>query len=721
MTERDALRDGAARMGRAWGAASVLGLAEAVLAHASLVREANVLCTRLGEDAHFQLAVQRPFPCGLARSVHDSAAGMGASELDPGTHGHVVPMAVVRVVDRRTSAIHYWDLATLAEQVKVLHRIHSSVHNPGVAQHTDVYTQLFRGASHGFAHLGTARIPIYPLAEQSHGTWRVPIHSTHLGTLGHCRVSVVYVCTTKDGVVGRISVDELDGLTEREASEVHLQMHLDSFGTCGESAEVYATRPVHLQAQSCVAVKLQRTITLPHRALHNAGAVHVLARPTLHLLDDWQKRDAEKEEGMHHGADLVAALGVAPPSTQGRLHERKRRYVSSHGVRAEVHMLELDSCGKPRVAPRTSTNPPHFVVDASGVQCLAITLHHDSGAQLPWTGIRRVALGDVRCIDATGGVHASDESYCALQRSSGSTGEALSVEALWRPEHELLQTPTPPAHHIRATLRVDVDVQNSTPLPLSIPLYVRVHVSGRLQRTADCDVAWNCVARPSDTAHHAFFCVSLSPAPIQRPQELWRVDTRSAPVPGQAALEQWAPRGLSLVTDYVNTMRHDAFALHVCRTRSTLQDFPRVRKHASLNAVVRAWQTAADPFHWVRRATDPAPSALDAITRPRAAHTVLCRCAPCRTARMCVPRTPCHPAGCAQPRLARCLVRTTAVRPCPHPAHFSSHAPAKKAKASFFPSTCTASTSTPPRSTRPAPSACTPRRAPTCSVRRPPP
>lgn len=384
-------------------------------------------------------------------------------------------------------------------------------------------------------------------------------------------------------------------------------------------------------------------------------------------------------------------------------------------------MLELDSCGKPRVAPRTSTNPPHFVVDASGVQCLAIALHHDSGAQLPWTGIRRVALGDVRCIDATGAVYATDESYCTLQRSSGSTGAALSVEALWRPEHELLQSPTPPAHHIRATLRVDVDVENSTPLPLSIPLYVRVHASGRLQRTADCDVTWNCAARPSDAAHHAFFCASLSPAPIQRPQELWRVDTRSAPVPGQAALKQWAPRGLSLVADYVNTMRRDAFAIRVCHTRSTLQDFFHARNHASLKAVVLAWQAAADPFHWVRRAADPAPSALDAVTHPCAVHSVLFRRAPCRTACMCIPRTPRYPAGCAQPRLARCLVRTTAVCPCPHPAHSSSHAPARKAKASFFPSTCTASTSTLPRWTRPTPSACTPRPTLTCSVRRPPP
>lgn len=598
----DPPRSGMNKWIQTWGNLTLLGVAEELLANASLVREANALCAALGADVEFQLTIQRPFPCAMVDSQYDSVAGLAQSETGMCT----VPLAVVRAISWRSCSIQFWTTKKLVHQVSTLQRIRSHQHNPTVAQHTDVHTELLGGSLDHFSHMGTVCIPLFPLAMQSRTAWRMPIQSNALSVLGHCRVSVAYVCGNEQEVLCKITVDELTGITAADAHELHLQLHLDScIGVYDAHAEVYATRPILLRVQSCSSIRMQRTVRLPKSAQttrfweSGAAAVHILARPSTMYLDRLTTRDAQKEAlYCRSGMDLVAALGMVPPSSQGRVHECKRRIQTHHGVHVQAHLLETDTAGMPHVAKLARIQPQHFLIHQSRAHCLALSFTFDAALPFPWTGIRRIEMGNVQLVDSTGTVHACDLHFTTLQRCA--TVSPLQLEALWQPEQELLQKPTPSKHHVRITLRIEIDIQGSHPLVLAFPLFMRIHASGHTAPINAHDVPWSETERSAENAMHAFFSVALTPGHIRSARDLWRVDTRSVQVPGDThTLPE--PRGLSLVADYFATYQRDRHALEVYRTRERLLGVSLPHTSApNLAPVLRVWQDVAHPFTWVR-------------------------------------------------------------------------------------------------------------------------
>lgn len=594
-------RHGAREYAQTWACSTVLGVAEATLAHAVLVREANVLCSALNVDVEFQMAIQRPFPCAFVSSAHDSVAGLTQHERE----STLIPRPVVRLVDRKSLHIQYWDLEKLIRQVNVLNCVRSQINNPSVAQHTDTYAQFFKDISSSFSHLGSVRVPLFPLVARTQRSWRMPIQGVNCQTLGHCRISVAFVRSSDQETVFRIAFDELTGITSDEASELHLQLHLDSItGMCDAHAGIYATRPVLLIAQPLYNVRLQRTFCITHTAdtyshwRSGAAAIHVLGRPTAAFLTRMLRWEKERESRYPvPGADLVSALGKAPPSSQSRVHERKRRVHTFHGVHSQVHMLRWEGSGIPSVSKPISTNFPLFPIAGEGMQCLTVSLDSDSGPLLPWTGIRCLQIGEVQLRDGTGSVLESEPYYCTLQRCS--TSKPLHAEALWRPNQSLLKKPTPPRHYVRALLQVEVEIKDSQSMVLCSPLFFRVQGSAYCGSVDEHDIPWNAVQLLTEDAHHTFFKALLKPNPIQTPYDLWRVDTRMVQVPGNTIVD-WIPRGLSLVVDYLKTCRFEEHAVEVCRTRERVNNVKihRGNKNPALSAL-RLWQDEIDSFAMV--------------------------------------------------------------------------------------------------------------------------
>ncbi|WFD20707.1 hypothetical protein MCAP1_002959 [Malassezia caprae] len=508
-----------------WCGTTVLPLAEALLSHAALVREANVLCMQLGLHVRVQLGVQRPARCGDAHSCHDSLLAHSEADLRTHEHASALPRAAVRVMDMDACAIHTWSLEHLRHQVSILQRLCRL----GRARHdADARTVLFGlGAAPAYVAVATVYVPWHD------GAWSdVPLRALH-GVPGHasCRLQV-HVMRAHHAC--RIHADELvwDAAL---ATELHWQVTW--------AAQSYATQPMDLALHSASDVRFQRTLVVPHDAPWPDG-VHLtlFARPTRAYLAQLEAQDQAVEHAVGlRGRDL-ALVGAAPTPCPTRVHERYRRWASSYGVLLRVLATEAHD-GAMRTVRVQRTQPPTWTL-APGAPVLLSALLQLESHELHGLHVQKVYMGDVCTVDAGGACYTHDPRFLVLQRiPSPATHGALRVDALWVPDAHDHVPPTQAARLVRAMLRIVVASPATQPALCEVPLWFRWHTA-----PTGAPSAWTPPTTMGPTVDH--LCrLTLTPQPVHSPHELWHVDTRDVQVPGGDALCAWHVRGLSLVRD----------------------------------------------------------------------------------------------------------------------------------------------------------------------------
>lgn len=509
-----------------WCARTVLPLAEALLSHAALVREANVMCLQLGLHIRVQLGVQRPARCGDTHSCHDSLLAHSEADLRAHERTSALPCAVVRVMDMDACAVHVWSLEYLRHQAAILQRLcrlgRSRAHD------VDARTELLGlGAAPAYVAVATVYVPWHS------GRWAdVPLRALQgVPCRASCRLQV-HVLRTRRAC--RIHADALVW-DAAHASELHWQVTW-----AGQS---YATQPMDLALHAAAEVRFQRTLVVPPDVPWPDG-VHLtlFARPTRTYLAQLEAHDQAVEDAVRaRGLDL-ALVGAAPTPRPARVHERYRRWASSYGVLARVHVTEAHH-GEMRAVRVQRTQPPTWTL-APGAPVLVSALLQLETPEPLGLHILKVYMGDVCTVDAHGACYSRDARSLVLQRvASPATSGALRVDALWAPDAHDHVPPAQAARLVRATLRLVLASPATPPVLCALPLWFRWHTA-----LTAAPPAWTPLASTPHTVDH--LCrLTLTPQPVHSPHELWHVDTRDVQVPGSDALRAWHVRGLSLVRD----------------------------------------------------------------------------------------------------------------------------------------------------------------------------
>ena len=204
-----------------WRTRTLFPLAVAIVSHAALVREANVLSMRLGLHVRFQLAVHRPHACH--RSQHD---GLDDIRADASVADSGLAQAVVRVVDMDRCTIQTWPCAYLAHQVRVMQRMCGAM----ACGDMDVRAQVLGPTQPAFAPVAHVLIPLVRCQDVE-----MPLLPWYGGetVAGTCRISVAWSAQQR---ACQLIVRHVRGLSRRLVSQVHWQVRIGS--------DTYATQPV---------------------------------------------------------------------------------------------------------------------------------------------------------------------------------------------------------------------------------------------------------------------------------------------------------------------------------------------------------------------------------------------------------------------------------------------------------------------------------------------
>ena len=549
-----------------WRTHTLLSLAESILGHAALVREANVLCTRLGLHVRLQLGVLRPWPWAELHSQHD-----GLELDDIRTHTCIspcaTPKAIVRVMDLDTCTIQIWSCTFLVHQVRIWQRICAM--QTHMLYDIDAHAQVMGQSRACFVPVARVWIPLIACE------LTVPILPLHGGSdvLGMCQIQVTWLAQHR---ACRIKISDVHGLSSNDLNVVHWQLRLGS--------HTYATQPVDLHWQDPQATCMQHT--WKHACCKewpDAVVATLFAQPTRTFLTKIEAQDQRIElealrsqVSAHAAQDLAQVMCDDEDKTESddirprhgsfagsscRKHERHRRWEQCYGVSMRIHLQEESTwlnlqqqCIVPlQHHSRHPCSVPSWLLRDAPAHLVCVTLTKPATGTVPWTHIKRVRMGNVSLVDARGKERGHDARFVPLQRVGVSTttmtsDQCLCLQLLWRRATHDVPEPQAYLDTWHATLCVDVAHDWSMPT-----LTFTTHVQLKWQRVQGTVPAmWDLTLCAGEHVMYTHYCVRWTPTRAHRLEDLWRVDTRTIQVPGSRLLgSSWHVRGLSLVRDYL--------------------------------------------------------------------------------------------------------------------------------------------------------------------------
>ena len=581
--------------------------------------EALVFCSKeLGKDVSYNFTIASGGSLAAPRSSLGSIAGLDefGDVVDPVLASATQPSVAVKVLDKRHKAIYIWSFDRLQQQLQRMRNLTAFIDRPSYSQHFSAEEPFYDTPAPEFSFIGNAIVSLAPLSRRMSSTCIAPIFCRYTAeAIGSCRVElkVVNVVTSTRHASGSgppsrasspipnvipsgsklsfiLTVDTVKGLSSHDFSAAHIQVRLSSFfGSSLSSEENYVSSAIDLEAATLSDMKLRRPFTIvvtskvAQHLRQGYAPIEFFARVTptyLERLERWDEMREHRSSTRGASPDGAEVKRIAQPNM--RRSETDFLVEQVHDVAVWLQVRELAPDGQYAPVPvisQSALDPGRFSLHQGLQRRITLTLTSNSGRQLPWTGITRVRVGNVRLLDPKGRIHES------ASKEMHDLTVMKQQEIDFKPDG---------SGHITATALWDSSVHDSSLLNrvtasnhrvlLQIHWYVSVETcSDPIQFSMDFAVAMftRDASPPSKlmsffgtskvlTKTSSVFVVKMMPPLTRSPEDLWRLDTSEKYVRGEEALGTWQPRGISVVEDHEKLVTTERRAADVQAVRTIL-------------------------------------------------------------------------------------------------------------------------------------------------------
>ncbi|KAL0082537.1 hypothetical protein J3Q64DRAFT_1864411, partial [Phycomyces blakesleeanus] len=462
-----------------WKSLRYVWMAETIMSHAALLKEANVISKELNKNVIYQFFVLHDHA-----SVNPVSFWESGSELQPKGGGRLsrlssetMPCVGVLVVDRKHEVTYVWSIEETQARLVRMRSLYDFTERPleNNESLTEQQDPFYESPCPRYSLLGLAKVPIQNLAFQVPVESMVDVVCRHSGhVLGHLRVLITPIARSMARRAGNsqltlplsrqssrdshqerflhvgqqqvfeVRIISLDGLSESDATQVHAQFRLSSFGNIEPNSPVdriYATDPISgfgtLPIDFHYAQTLSTTVT--------ADMLEVITTKTLtveihghlqsHFLRNMVQQSVEREElaspvatrprmtlepippAHSRRPSVSSVLSIATTNGGGRnmcedSPEDGQIREEVHDIVAWVKICELEAEGEyepVRVVYDSNNNNPKKS-DGGGVFSLrqglqrriSLSLMHASGRKLRWEAIEEMSIGNVRLLNSKG-------------------------------------------------------------------------------------------------------------------------------------------------------------------------------------------------------------------------------------------------------------------------------------------------------------------------------
>ncbi|BFZ60896.1 hypothetical protein YB2330_001948 [Saitoella coloradoensis] len=556
-------------------------LSEVVLRCAVLLKEAQVVAKGLGLDVSFQLTVLDDAVVAVSPYEAREASILGITdddEADDDLQSADKPCVAVRVADLQSNAVYLWSLGKLESRVRKMQALTGNLDRPEFRHHFRVDGFLDEQKPL-YTHVGTVVLPLAVLSSSVEKALTLDVYSPYTSNV----IAVLKVRALRDVLdldsevitanprlnVHYLRIDTLHGLSEREASELHLQ--------CSWPFSQH-TKPVRKFGDE--AVRFEEDFTCGDL---DASTIDCDGNIRLHLFGRITKNHIERLLSWDQMRE-VAALADAE---NGRRPEGDFMMEERHDVTAAVQILERTATGEygpVHVICENNLDPGCFMLHLGVQRRIQIRLRHGSGDQKIWSSVVAMSIGHPRLLALKPDHENEADSMVGLRLLKVSAEQAkddptatvgLASWDIGAHDVAVLDQVTAPSDRILLTLKADVQLTKVTePITCSIDISMKV-----VERDANTAPGFfSRIMYPSQKvclSAYGHFSLAMSPEGAKTAHDVWRMNTVEKYIRGEENLDGWLPRGRSLMEDWAKAVAMQKRAAEVAIAAMIhVQDFP---------------------------------------------------------------------------------------------------------------------------------------------------
>ncbi|GAA90312.1 kinesin family protein [Aspergillus luchuensis IFO 4308] len=539
---------------RHWSQQNYVRMAEKVLQHASLLKEAQVMSHIMDKNVVFQFAII-DHGHNMASSYDLVLNGISGDEdvvLDEAKK----PCVAVRVIDFKQCVIHLWSIEKLQRRVQTMRQLHQYIDRPDYIQHFKLENPFSEPCSPQYSLVGDADIPLTAVFETRVQDVSVEVTSPYTqNVIGIIRLSLepssaqAPSSTLKFNVVMR----DMIGFAEWEGSDVHAQLFVPGISDEGGAT---TTQMITGFDESPVRFESVHSMSLPLSSPRTAALkICVYAKVTQMHLDKLLSWD-----DMRDSAELAPKKRKTPRIAETEFYSEER-----HDVFARAQVLELAESGEylpVEVVQSNSLDAGTYQLHQGLQRRILVNLTYSSTESLPWDNITNIRVGSVRLLDPWGKIPDQDlqtpdvalkfvQEPNVKENADGTSN--ITIIGQWDSSLHgslLLDRVTADKYRVQVTLRWDLlSSRLQDPVPFEIDLTLQIQGRTYVRPQSMFKQFFNSTRIVHSTVR--MFSLVVRPVSAKRAADLWRMNTQNDYVKGEELLVTWAPRKVSLVRDYI--------------------------------------------------------------------------------------------------------------------------------------------------------------------------
>ncbi|KAL3474835.1 hypothetical protein BJX99DRAFT_260092 [Aspergillus californicus] len=543
---------------RHWSQQNYVRMAEKVLQHASLIKEAQVMSHIMDKNVVFQFAIV-DHGHNMASSYDLVLNGISGDEdviLDDAKK----PCVAVRVIDFKQCVIHLWSIEKLQRRVQAMRQLHQYIDRPDYIQHFKLENPFSEPCSPQYSLIGDADIPLTAVFETRVQDFSVEVLSPYTqNVVGIVRLSLepssaqAPSSTLKFNVVMR----DMVGFAEWEGTDVHAQLFVPGIS---EEGGATTTQMISGFDETPVRFESVHSMSLPLSSPRNAALkICIYACVTQMHLDKLLSWDDMRDSAERGSQDQKTA----------RIAESEYFSEERHDVFARVQILEMAESGEylpVEVVQNNALEAGTHQLHQGLQRRISVNLTHSSAETLPWDDLTNIRVGSVRLLDPWGKIPDQDlqtpdvalkfvQEPMVKDNADGTSNVTLIGQWDSSLHHSLLlDRVTAEKYRVQVTVRWDLHSSRLQD-PVSFEVDLTLQVQGRtyVRPQSMFKKIFNTTRIVHSTVR--MFSVAVRPVSAKRAADLWRMNTQNDYVKGEELLVKWSPRKVSLVRDYITSRK----------------------------------------------------------------------------------------------------------------------------------------------------------------------
>ncbi|KAI9663667.1 MAG: kinesin-like protein Klp8, partial [Bathelium mastoideum] len=551
-------QENAAKAFRHWKGRRYIAMAEAILQHASTLKEAQVMSQQMDKHVVFQFTVV-DVGHTFASSYDLVLAGITAEDDDI-LDRSPKPCIGVRLVDFKNTVVHLWSLDKLHNRVRHMRQMFQYFDKPELSQHFRLENPFSEPCLPEYTRIGDTDVALAAVFESRVQDFTLDVFSPFTtNVVGMIRLSLEPSSAEAPSSTLKFNVvmHNMVGFPEREGTDVHAQLFMPGIS---EENGATTTQVIKNFDEGPIRFESVHSMSLPVDSPRDSVLrVSIFAKVTSMHLDKLLSWDDMRDSAQRPTAKR----------TNSRLPETEFYNEERHDIFARVQVLEIGEEGSyepVEVIQNSALDPGVYQLHQGLQRRIVVKLTHSSGQELEWRNISQFRIGKILLVDGNGRIPDMSSPLPDLtlkltsppQVTDNADGTSnVTLVGQWDSSMHsslLLDRVTNEKYRVQASLSWDVRCEKLTDkMPFSLDLFMQIRPRSYVRQKSMLSQLMNTTRIVHSTV--GMFAVGIKPTSAKRAIDLWRMNTQHDYVKGEEMLSGWAPRGISLVRDYINSRK----------------------------------------------------------------------------------------------------------------------------------------------------------------------